>query len=91
MCMYRSVTEIGKFLGECAIIAPLNKGTKSLNADILISIPFQKLDNISIDAVSKDMPKSVPAEILNAINPPGFPPHVLSMKKYSWVILLRNL
>lgn len=91
MCMFRSVQEISEFMSERAIITPLNEDAESLNDEILRSIPFQLLRSVSIDAVSEDTPDSVPAEILHGINPPGFPPHILGIKKPSCVTLLRNL
>ena len=79
-----------------AIVTPMNKNVSKLNDYILDSyIRGEEKVYFSFDSEEKMSIKSehllLPIEVLNNLNPPGFPKHSLHLKKGAIVMCLRNL
>lgn len=75
-----------------AILAPKNEAVNRLNEQIQQQIPGEIHNYISVDTVTdKDQAVNYPVEFLNSLEPPGMPPHILSLKVGSPIIVLRNL
>lgn len=81
------------WLRERAILAPKNEVVDRLNSSIqdrLISL--QPRSYLSIDKlVYEEQAVEIPTEFLNSLTPNGLPPHNLTLKVGSPIILLRNL
>ena len=80
------------WLGERAILAPKNEDVDKINDQLMRMIPGEERSFRSFDSVEKDDDATeYPIEFLNSLSPPGFPPHILTLKVGTPVILLRNL
>jgi ATP-dependent DNA helicase PIF1 len=80
------------WLCERAILAPRNDIVNVINNNIQALIPGGKQVYQSIDTmVEEDESVNYPTEFLNSLEPPGMPPHKLTLKIGTPVILLRNL
>lgn len=81
-------------LGQRAILCTTVKEMMSVNNHIITSIAGQSHDFFSTDDVVSDDPNDItnfPVEYLNVQHPSGMPPHKLTLKPDSIVMLLRNL
>ena len=80
------------WLSKRAILAPTNDAIATINDSLLDQIPTELKEYPSMDTpVDDDGAVLFPTELLNSLDPPGFPPHILRLKKGVPVILLRNL
>lgn len=80
------------WLSERAILAPTNDTVNKLNKQIQLKIPGITTKYKSIDTVTEeDEVVNFPIEFLNSLEPIGMPPHELTLKIGSPIILLRNL
>ena len=79
------------WFSERAILAPKNDKVSSINSSLLTTIPGDEQTFRSIDSVEEDIAVDYPVEFLNSLNPPGMPPHLLRLKIWAPVILLRTL
>lgn len=80
------------WLSERAILAPKNDMVHKLNNQIQLKIPGVVTKYKSIDTVtSENEVVNYPTEFLNSLEPFGMPPHELTLKVGSPIILLRNL
>ncbi|UYV68898.1 hypothetical protein LAZ67_6001521, partial [Cordylochernes scorpioides] len=80
------------WLCERAILAPKNDDVNRINHKIQLKIPGAVTQYKSIDTVTEeDQAVNYPVEFLNSLEPPGMPPHVLSLKVGLPILLLRNL
>ena len=81
-----------RWLCERAILAPKNDSVKYVNDLIQDMLPGNSTTYSSIDTVM-DTEQAVyyPTEFLNSLEPPGMPPHKLTLKKGSPIILLHNI
>ncbi|UYV66363.1 hypothetical protein LAZ67_4001469, partial [Cordylochernes scorpioides] len=80
------------WLCERAILAPKNDDVNRINHKIQLKIPGAVTQYKSIDTVTEeDQAVNYPVEFLNSLEPPGMPPHVLSLKVGSPILLFRNL
>lgn len=80
------------WLCERAILAPKNDDVNKLNEQIQLKLPGKLIKYKSIDTVmDEEQAVNYPTEFLNSLEPPGMPPHVLTLKVGSPVILIRNL
>lgn len=80
------------WLRERAILAPKNDDVNKLNEQIQLKLPGKLIKYKSIDTVmAEEQAVNYPTEFLNSLEPPGMPPHVLTLKVGSPVILIRNL
>jgi len=80
------------WLKERAILTPTNESANDINNYILEKLPTKVVTYESVDSVF-DVEDAVnyPVEFLHTLEPPGIPPHILSLKIGSPIILLRNL
>jgi ATP-dependent DNA helicase PIF1 len=73
-------------------VAPKNENVNYINTQIQNEIPGTTTTYKSIDTVT-DPKQTVnyPTEFLNSLEPSGMPPHNLTLKVLSPILLLRNL
>ncbi|KAL4143309.1 hypothetical protein QTP88_005655 [Uroleucon formosanum] len=80
------------WLCERAILTSKNETAKEINKILLGSFQAKKMEYRSVNSVLEiDDAVNYPVEFLNSLNPPGFPPHLLTLKIGSPIMLLRNL
>lgn len=74
------------------ILAPKNDAVNRLNELIQNQLPGETQAYNSVDTmVDQDQAVHYPTEFLNSLDPPGMPPHALTLKIGSPIIILRNL
>jgi hypothetical protein len=81
-------------LSQRAILCPKNKGTITLNEEVLKRLDgplrsYLSVDEIKVTHDGDDV--NYPVEFLNSLTPSGLPPHKLNLKVGAVVMLLRNL
>ncbi|MBW0464264.1 hypothetical protein O181_003979 [Austropuccinia psidii MF-1] len=86
----KSVGELCSYFEGRGIVSPLNVDIHTINQTLPDLIPGRKNQSKSMDHMEEG-PLSLSEEVLNGINPPGFPPHILQLKNKIPVILLQNL
>jgi ATP-dependent DNA helicase PIF1 len=79
------------WLRDRAILAPRNEDVHELTNQILVMLPGVVNEYESIYTVVDADEVNFPQEFLNALDPAGLPPHCLSLKVGSPIILLLNL
>jgi ATP-dependent DNA helicase PIF1 len=80
------------WLQDRPILAPKNEAVHEMTNQILDMLPGVSTEYKSIDTVvDADEVVNFPQEFLNSLLPAGLPPHRLSLKVGSTIILLRNL
>ncbi|KAG8367344.1 hypothetical protein BUALT_Bualt16G0062400 [Buddleja alternifolia] len=79
------------YMESRAIITPLNDDVNKLNEKALDAFPGEEVTYYSFDSVADDTRNLYLAEFLNSILPGNFPPHKLTLKKGSPIMLLRNI
>ncbi|XP_042912285.2 ATP-dependent DNA helicase PIF1-like [Parasteatoda tepidariorum] len=81
-----------QWVSERAILAAKNIDVNLINCKIQNEIPDEETTYKSIDTVvNQDESVNYPIEFLNSLDLPGMPPHILSLKIGSPIILLRNI
>ncbi|GFW37132.1 ATP-dependent DNA helicase [Trichonephila clavipes] len=81
-----------QWVSERAILAAKNIDVNLINCSIQNKIPEEETTYKSIDTVvNQDKSVHYPIEFLNSLDLPGMPPHILSLKIGSPIILLRNI
>lgn len=75
------------------ILAPHNKTVDQINAACLDLFPGHTVEYRSFDSIPDDEDAATqhPVEMLNSLDPPGLPQHLLSLKPGMPVMLMRNL
>lgn len=76
------------------ILAPTNEFCLFINNDVTNRMPGKLKSYCSHDKVNRDEERKVnnyPFEYLNSLNASGLPPHILSLKVNSIVLLIKNL
>jgi len=69
-----------------------NDTAGEINKILLGSFQAKKMEYRSVNSVLEiDDAVNYPVEFLNSLNPPGFPPHLLTLKIGTPIMLLRNL
>lgn len=80
------------WLSERAILAPLNADVDEINNKIMLDLLGQSHTYYSVDTVVEaDQAVFYPTEFLNSLQPPGLPPHKLTLKVGAPIMLLRNI
>lgn len=81
-----------EWLCERAILTPKNDRAAIINKMLLESFKEKESEYLSIGTVlNTDDAIFYPVEFLNFLDPPGFPPHKLTLKPGVPIMLLRNL
>jgi hypothetical protein len=81
-----------EFLAKCAILASHNREVMEINEEILKLIPDNKRTYLSVDSITNPTGVDlIPVKYFNRLNPNGWPPHRLSHKVGTPMMLLRNL
>ncbi|KAL4142948.1 hypothetical protein QTP88_005336 [Uroleucon formosanum] len=79
------------WLCERAILTSKNDTAEEINKILLGSFQAKKMEYRSVNSVLEiDDAVNCPVEFLNSLNPPGFPPHLLTLKIGTSIMLLRN-
>lgn len=81
-------------LSKSAILASTNVEVLKMNNYIIDKIQEPAFTYLSLDAVISDDPNdkaNISVETLNSITPSGLPPHSITLKKGSIILLLRNI
>ena len=86
-----NITVTGSLVGR-AILATTNREVKTLNDLVCDMLP----GSVTVIKSSDELDNSQDTlrfnkEYLNSLNPSGFPPHILQLKKHMPLMLLRNL
>uniref|UniRef100_A0A0L8H120 DNA helicase Pif1-like 2B domain-containing protein n=1 Tax=Octopus bimaculoides TaxID=37653 RepID=A0A0L8H120_OCTBM len=80
------------WLCERAILAPKNVAVTKINQQLMHSLLGNLQTYKSVDTVpDTNEVVNYPPEFLNSLEPPGLPPHILSLKLGTLLMLLRNL
>lgn len=80
------------WLCERAILAPKNNDVNKINHQIQLKLPGEVVKYKSIDTViDEEQAVNYPIEFLNSLEPSGMPPHILTLKVGSPLMLIRNL
>ncbi|XP_052901555.1 uncharacterized protein LOC128309213 [Anopheles moucheti] len=82
------------FFSDRAILSPLNVDVTSVNNVVLDRIPEPEQEYRSVDTLvnpEEHEHLQLPSEYLNTLNVSGIPVHRLRLKRFSPVLLLRNL
>ena len=81
-----------KWLGERAILAPLNSMVSTINNRMVRDFPGELLNYSSVDSdMSEDEAIYFPAEFLNSLEVSGLPTHNLNLKVGIPIIILHSL
>jgi len=86
--------EFAKWVAERALLATLNVTTRSLSlaiSNLLPGVVHHILSSDGLQDPNADPNDLLPLETLHAAQPPGFPPHCLSLRPGDCVSILRNL
>ena len=82
----------GQYFCERGILAVTNATVRRINDRILESLADVCTEAISRDSVLEDCDAAnYPVEVLNSLQVPGVPPHVLRLKKGCPVMVLKNI
>lgn len=77
---------------ERTILTPKNDDVDKINEIIINSFPGASMVYLSADSVTETSQQHIyPTEFLNSLNLSGIPPHRLTLKPESPIMLLRNL
>nr|XP_018910130.1 PREDICTED: uncharacterized protein LOC109039193 [Bemisia tabaci] len=77
---------------ERAILSPTNDRGMEINDKIMLRFHERTVTYVSVDStVETEDALHYPAEFLNSLTPSGTPPHILTLKEKSPIIMLRNL
>ncbi|CAN1217861.1 ATP-dependent DNA helicase pif1, partial [Linum perenne] len=85
------------YLTNRAIVAPTNEDVSKLNAYVLAQVPGPTKNYYSADTLSSDSKRMheletlYPTEFLNSFSFNGVPEHVVTLKLFTPIMLLRNL
>ena len=82
-----------EYLRSRVILAPTNEACIAINSTANAKLPGDVYVYRSIDSATEDAENAAiyPVEFINTLTPSGMPPHILSLKVGSVVMLLRNL
>ena len=81
-----------EWLRDRCILAPRNDAVDQINKKLLSLIPGEETTYLSFDTnLEQSDACNYTTEVLNKLNPPGIPPHELTLKVGSVIMLIRNL
>ncbi|KAK8918884.1 hypothetical protein KSP39_PZI021564 [Platanthera zijinensis] len=86
-----SSATISDYWADRALLTPLNEDVSLLNEKCLKLLSGYEMTYYSFDSVDDDRSNLYPQEFLNSISTDTLPPHKLSLKKDTPIMLLRNL
>ncbi|GFT80803.1 ATP-dependent DNA helicase [Trichonephila clavipes] len=94
--IYPNIHQVGvdcsSWLKERAILTPTNDSANNINYFLLNKLTTKHAKYESVDSVMEaEDAAHYAVELLNTLNPPGIPPHVLNLKIGAPIMLLRNL
>jgi len=73
-------------------LAPKNNDVNKINNQIQLKLPGKVVKYKSIDTIiDEEQAVNYPIEFLNSLEPSGMPPHILTLKVGSPLMLIRNL
>ncbi|KAL0340283.1 UNVERIFIED_CONTAM: ATP-dependent DNA helicase PIF6 [Sesamum radiatum] len=78
-----------EYIASRALLTPLNDDVNKLNEKVLIV--FHGVTYYSFDSVADDARNLYLPEFLNSLSPGSLPPHKLTLKRGSPIMLLRNI
>ena len=79
------------YIAQRIILCPKNETCDLINNYVIDQLPGKCAALFSADSVEESATANFPIEFLNSLTPNGMPPHRLSLKKYTSIMLLRNL
>ncbi|MBW0461208.1 hypothetical protein O181_000923 [Austropuccinia psidii MF-1] len=82
---------IMEYFEDRGISNPLDESVHEINLFLLNQVHLPSYIYRSIDLIIKDSANDIPEEILSSIQPPGFPRHLIELKRMTPVILFINL
>ena len=98
--LFRSLSDLSldenyvdkKWLSQRAVLAPKNVAVNAINDKLLQRLKQEEKVYQSMDCITEAEEKVYyTTEVLNSLEPSGVPPHKLSLKVTSPIMLLRNL
>ena len=82
---------------KCAILSARNLDINEIN-QVVVNIldettekVYTSIDSVELTGDNQDISEAILPEYLNTLNPPSLPPHELRLRKYTVVMLIRNL
>jgi ATP-dependent DNA helicase PIF1 len=87
----KPINKHGKYLVERAILAPLNRDVRAINALVTAKLPGVAILSKSIDSPNSEGYDSIPDECLNKISVASLPEHLITLKIGMPVVITQNL
>lgn len=89
---FEASAERDGYFSSRAILAPYNDAVDAINSECLAMFPGQLREYRSVDSVAdEEAATHFPPELLNQLDAPNFPTHLLKLKVGMPLVLLRNL
>ncbi|PLW05370.1 hypothetical protein PCANC_28659 [Puccinia coronata f. sp. avenae] len=87
----KPINKHGKYLVERAILAPLNRDVREINALVTAKLPGVAILSKSIDSPNSEGYDSIPDKCLNKISVASLPEHLITLKIGMPVVITQNL
>ncbi|PLW37079.1 hypothetical protein PCASD_21571 [Puccinia coronata f. sp. avenae] len=87
----KPINKHGKYLVERAILAPLNRDVRAINALVTAKLPGVAILSKSIDSPNSEGYDSIPDKCLNKISVASLPEHLITLKIGMPVVITQNL
>ncbi|KAL0413453.1 UNVERIFIED_CONTAM: ATP-dependent DNA helicase PIF6 [Sesamum radiatum] len=82
---------IGEYIANRTLLTPLNDDVNKLIEEVLTIFHGEEVTYYSFDLVADDARNLYLPEFLNSLSPGSLPPHKLTLKRGSPIMLLRNI